>query len=701
MKSNNTTNFVRNFTLFHNIKVIMIVVISGLLLFGTGNATAVNANPDIKINEILYSSGTAGLEDPQFSIEWVEIFNAGPDSQNLLGWTISNYEGTANATLPNWDLPSGSYLTIHFGVGNNDNDFSDKDGHLWTGIAVEVFDDNKDECALYSGTPSGITIIDFVAWSVDGDPLSGISQGYAVSAGIWGEGEYVNTASLMPVDTLGRYLNGFDNNIPDDWRIYDWLDYISNGITQPENPVQISPEKYLIIDNTAPDFDWVDVPNIDSYRFQVDNDTDFSSPEIDQAGLTNSEFTPSTPLSSDIYFFRINGAKGGNETHWSAEWIFAIDGGDLILVSGGDSTLSIPFKWQRKDTNLLCIWDVPSNTRPGCEETGSTSWDAPHPDGPPNHPHDDWYCVRASIAMLNARYGGDLSQDRISYQIFKAHPPIGPEGDLGHEMGTTRKEIEDTLSWALNDAAINHQIAPVGGFTFAQMKGWIENLDGFVATIPGHAIVPDGYAELSTPGGKLIQALYVHDPARGPHRRKIYSWVNMNVPPPNDNRAWDHDFTNVFLQPSVGVTARMQEASVTTDTDGDGLMDFDETERFKTSPNDQNTDHDCLKDKQEVRSYTFRIPDGNSYIANPDVDMDGMRPELDPDSDNGGSEDGAEDRDGDGKYEPTTETDPFIASDDKLPIECPTFTNIAIPIVAIPGLLGLFFLFSRRRQKEE
>ena len=36
-----------------------------------------------------------------------------------------------------------------------------------------------------------------------------------------------------------------------------------------------------------------------------------------------------------------------------------------------------------------------------------------------------------------------------------------------------------------------------------------------------------------------------------------------------------------------------------------------------------------------------------------------------------------------------------------LPTECPTFTNIAIPVVAIPGLLGLFFLFSRRRLKEE
>lgn len=696
----------RNFTLFHNIKVIMIVVISGLLLFGTGNATAQSANPDIKINEILYSHGIGGIGGVEgYSMEWVEIYNIGTSPVNINGWTISNREGSIEATLPNWDLPPGNYLTIHFGVGDDDNDFSDNDGHFWTGSVEEVFDDNEDECALYSSAPSSSTIVDFVSWSANGDYLPGVAHSYAVSEKIWSSGEYVNTDSLKPVDTMGRYLNGFDNNVLDDWRIYDWRDYVIIGITQPENPVQISPEKYIIMDDTTPTFDWADVPNIDSYRLQVDDDEDFSSPEIDQSGLTNSEFTSPTTLSSDLYFFKINGIKGGIETHWSAEWMFAIDGGGLAIVSGGESTCSCPFKWQRKDTDLTCIYNPGSNSRPGCSEgerdkPETHPWDGPHPDASPTCVHDNNYCARASIAMVNARYGGDLSQDRISYHYFKEiNDRIpGPEGDLGHGEWMVGNDFVNSISWALNNEHIDSKSQPVGGFTFNQMKGWVDQLDCFVTNLPGHVVVTDGYAELSTPSGKLIQAVFIHDPARGPYTKKIYAWQNIGVPQPGgitDAITW------VFLQPSTGVTARMQEASVTTDSDGDGLMDFDETERFNTNPNVQNTDDDCVKDKQEVRSYTFRIPDGNSYIANPDVDADGKRPELDPDSDNGGSEDGAEDKNGDGKYEPATETDPFIASDDKLPIECPTFTISAIPVVAIPGLLGLFFLFSRRRSKEE
>lgn len=619
---------------------------------------------NIKINEILFypteNELYAGMQN--YSIEWIEIFNPGTTSQNLASWTISNHNGNIITSLPNWILPSNSYLTIHFGSGENDNDFIDSYGHFWTGDDNEFFDDTEDECALYSGPPSSNTIVDFLSWCSDDNYKTGTAHKYATTAGIWNDGDYINTTSLGKIDTLGRYFNGFDNDLPDDWKIYYWNEFVINGISQPQNPIQISPENYLIIDDATPTLDWFDVPNIDHYHIQVDNNIDFSSPEIDESGIIPSEFSLLNPLDHDLYFFRIRGTGESSYTHWSAVWMFAIQ---EVQTS---KCLSCPFKWQHKDTSLTCIWDCATNTRPGCEEGGNHPWDSPHPDGPPQCPHCNNYCARASIAMVNGRYGGDLSQDRISYHYFKEirDRVPGPEGDLGHDAWLVGQDFIDTISWALNGAAINSIQRPPGGFTFAQMQGWINQLDCFVINIPGHVCVADGYAELSM-GNKIIQAVSVHDPARGPYQQKIYTWQNIGAPQPVD--AWNHRITWVFLQPATGVTARMQEASVTTDSDNDGLMDFDELNRYHTDINDVDTENDEVNDKQEVRSYTFHDVDtghDNDALNFPDIDGDGLRAELDCDSDNDGDFDGGEDINGDGiAYNSALETDVYNCNGDE------------------------------------
>jgi len=146
--------------------VLAIALVGGLILTSCAPDDGAPTPTDIKINEILYRPGAA--EDiggvPAYSVEWVEIFNAGSGSQNVGDWTISNRDGMADVILPGWNLTPGSYLTIHFGTGTNDNDFCDLDGHYYTGDSTAIFDDDEDECALYSGSPgirengSGFTI---------------------------------------------------------------------------------------------------------------------------------------------------------------------------------------------------------------------------------------------------------------------------------------------------------------------------------------------------------------------------------------------------------------------------------------------------------------------------------------------------------------------------------------------------------------
>jgi len=650
------------------------------------------------INEVLYLPGRAAAEVPGYEIAWVELLNVGDGPLNVGGWTLSNRDGLALTVLPDWEVPAGCYLTVHFGAGVNDSDFTDCEGHFWTeGAPFQVFlplimknftassaptspsstpgpfgpspgppqpfDELEDECALYAGPPSTATIVDFVAWSGDGDYDPGTAHDYAVAAGIWTPGDFLDTSDLGPVDTIGRAFNGYDANRAADWWIMPWTDFVRPGITQPENPIQYLPEKYIVLTDATPTFDWADVPWVDAYRLQVDDDRDFSSPLLDVSGLTASTYTPTTPMPSDLYFYRIAGQVGGEQTRWSAAWLFVVDAGGFRTLSA--QRASCPFRWQRKDTKLLCLYDMSlhdrgKHFRPGCQETGEARWDGPHPEGKPHLPHNRANCCPASIAMVNARYGGDLSQDRISYQTFRNYFD-GPEGDLGHNLGYSAGEVRTTLSWALNGATIDHRRGP---FTFAQLQQWINDLDCFVATIPGHCLVPDGYAELSMED-KLIQVLYIHDPWRGPHTRKVYAWEKIGAPQPE---GLQKDLTNVFLQPKTGVTGREQEASVTTDTDGDGVMDFDEIHRFQTDPNKPDTDGDEVPDKEEIRSYTFYDTDpcggDNDPLEFPDVDNDGLRAERDCDTDNGGDFDGGEDVDGDGVDCEAGETDPYQADDE-------------------------------------
>ena len=94
------------------------------------------------------------------------------------------------------------------------------------------------------------------------------------------------------------------------------------------------------------------------------------------------------------------------------------------------------------------------------------------------------------------------------------------------------------------------------------------------------------------------------------------------------------------------------------DTDGDGLMDYEEINTYSTGPQDSDTDDDGLEDGSERDYWEAR---GEDPLAPTYDDGDGtLNLLLDPDSDNDGSSDGAEVNNG---------TDPLNPD-----IEAPTIT---------------------------
>ena len=432
-------------------------------------------------------------------------------------------------------------------------------------------------------------------------------------------------------------------------------------------PILMYPENGTYTTDHIITLGWFDEEWAQQYFLQVDNNTDFSSPEI-ETYVVEAQFTTEFPLSDGTYYWRVKAISDKK-----SKWLWA-DKAEITIftvlgIRAPSADLGITAQQQHKDTRMLCL--------KGCSLTGAHAWDDEHVTR--GCLHDNWYCVRAAISMINSYYSGHLSQDRISYYILEERLGAGdgiPENDLGHGKGISSANTKAGLSWALNRVAISN---PQGKPAFAQIKTWIDNGQPILRREPvddhWHATVIDGYDD----AGQLV---HVIDPWTGAEGTFAYNTVSV---------------VEVWVPPS-GAPARSDEVSLTKDTDNDGIVDFDEEMRFKTDINDENTDDDCLPDKIEIQSYTFinDVFDIND-VRKPDVDGDGERAELDPDTDDGGVIDGCEDKNANGKVDPG-ETDPFKKDDDiEGPCPCPTANPVITAIVL--GIAGIAFLFMRREQK--
>ncbi|MEM2878923.1 MAG: PGF-pre-PGF domain-containing protein, partial [Candidatus Hadarchaeales archaeon] len=151
-------------------------------------------------------------------------------------------------------------------------------------------------------------------------------------------------------------------NIPDDryiqYRIYfssqhqilsgengPKVDYVQiNASTLPN---LISPEDGINTNDSTPEFCWETV-SADNYHIQVDNDSDFQSPEIDNYSIpgTENKWTPSTPLSDNLYYWRVRRWLNNSWYAWTSPWSFRVD-----TIPPGAPTLVSPADGENLGTN--------------------------------------------------------------------------------------------------------------------------------------------------------------------------------------------------------------------------------------------------------------------------------------------------------------------------------------------------------------
>ena len=94
----------------------------------------------------------------------------------------------------------------------------------------------------------------------------------------------------------------------------------------PPVPNLISPANGSTTNDNTPTFDWSDITDVVEYQIQVDNNSNFSSPERNQVGLTTSTYTPTSSLSDGTYYWRVRARDvADNWSNWSEIWNVTID----------------------------------------------------------------------------------------------------------------------------------------------------------------------------------------------------------------------------------------------------------------------------------------------------------------------------------------------------------------------------------------
>jgi hypothetical protein len=597
----------------------------------------------LRLNEVRFSPLPA---DAPF----VELWNSGSTPISLGTFRLRNEQGGTVALPNSVTIPPGGFALVlidgQSGVNGATVHASDVSFLGATGGTLELLG------------PAGFAV-DRVAWGDRAGSVSAAGGGF--SDGTPAGASYFRAPGVAaPAPT--SWAIAFDGEV-------------SPGLANPVPSVQtLLPFSGAIVSEPQVSLRWYPVAGATSYRVQVTTDPGFAVIVSDQLVSSPEALVPA--LAAGSYYWRVLaiGANGANST-FSVVNTLSVDPTSspaaalstrsrpvsLRLSAGGPSTLAatsgmlnvpVPARLsQHKDSRMLLLESQ--------REHGEHGWSVDHAVLDVNDPADNGNCGLASVAMVNRLFGGQLSQDRIGFHLFRGRYP-GPEWDLSSGP-VSGHAISSALTFALGGAPSTdlHTSATEAAF-WQLIRNEIDAGRPIVMGVtrqgrPGHIVVLVGYSDAT--GKRLISYIdpWVPGSSSGilklaelpvllASTGKILTWSIPTAPQP------------VSDEPEIAI-----------DSDNDGLVDFDETQRFGTDPFDPDTDGDFVSDFVDVRASVFDRQFGyahNPWIPREDVDGDGAAMELDADSDGDKCTDGQEDFTLNGDYEPALgESHNFFSGD--------------------------------------
>lgn len=142
---------------------------------------------------------------------------------------------------------------------------------------------------------------------------------------------------------------------PADWDLLCSWTATSAALVLPPNLV--APENSSNLSTNFPTLNWENTLPADNWQLQVDNDADFTSPEVD-IWTTSTSYQPTLP--DGKYYWRVRQMRSGVFSEWSLVWSFRLD-----TIPPGVPLLVYPVNLNINDNRPLFRWSsVPENSLP-------------------------------------------------------------------------------------------------------------------------------------------------------------------------------------------------------------------------------------------------------------------------------------------------------------------------------------------------
>jgi|WetSurMetagenome_2_1015567.scaffolds.fasta_scaffold60006_2 hypothetical protein len=252
----------------------------------------------------------------------------------------------------------------------------------------------------------------------------------------------------------------------------------------PAAPILNEPSDGSNTFNNMPRFDWNEPQYAYRYELIVDNNSDWISPEIHQDNIISSNYTPSTSLASDTYYWRVRARNSaGVWGDWSSVWSFTIEISDpvpdppILYEPENNSTTidSLPyFDWSNTEYAYRYELMVDNNS----------DWASPEIDQvnltgsnyiPPTGLSDSLYYWRVR-ARNNSGIWGDWS-DTWSFTINDSGPT--PDAPILYEPANGSNISNNTPIFDWNDPqnAILYEIIVDNNSNFSSPEVHRANLD--------------------------------------------------------------------------------------------------------------------------------------------------------------------------------------------------------------------------------
>ena len=560
-------------------------------------------DPGLHINEIMYQPHARGIRDDSVPVfPWVEIYYDGLTPLNLADVRLRAEAETIDFQLPAVMLPPQSFLTVwmlppgtgpgDFGL-TNDLDFSDAQGTLFQDMGG-VMEPLGDDVALYL---NGI-VAAFLAY---GDPFENTTQMEldAIAQDLWLLDSRVPIQQLQPGESVSLVLDGFYDNAvalgqraEEDFGTVEWQQQSPSIHQQPHQAIQISPSNGSVVMDFPIQLKWQSCDGASDYLLELRNNAEGSDLRVQRIVQTPEYTLEADDVGFDPMYWTVACLYDDEEkaSPFAKAWFVASG----LEGDAGPNTnvLAVAHEYQRKDSNMLCLYNFKKGKGYACEEAithsnGTCDWDKPHDVTSPQEVRQCGIygannCVRASIQMVHQyRTLGllPLAQDYISYLTFADLAPPGPatgadpEGDLGAGVGMYLGQTLQTISqvFGINSNAVEVEDDP----SFNTIRNWIDAdrpviLWRWSPSGSGHSTVIYGYQT------EPQRILYVHDPTLGSFTVRYNEYMEQGLSPFIPVKAIVIPVTSLteIGNPPNSIHTHASASIFADTTDGDGVVKF-------------------------------------------------------------------------------------------------------------------------------